>query len=189
MQTTTRILLCATLLVSCAGLEPARPSDPAAGAESPAEAGFGGTRLYARDGSIVGTQDGSSSTTGPHRELAPSEGGRMYILELYQKAIDERDGLAREARTLRDDLNLARADVAERERRLAEAQARIEQMSAENKRLLDENIELAARLTTAQIRRLQVEKILLEARIAELSSAPAEQAVATSEVPAPVDKP
>ena len=45
--------------------------------------------------------------------------------------------------------------------------------SAENRRLLDENLDLAARLTTAQIRRLQVEKILLESRIEEQRAAAA----------------
>ena len=106
----------------------------------------------------------------------------MYILELYQKAIDERDALELETRSLQSELDGARASLANTDRESAALQAQIAQLSAENKRLLDENVELAARLTTAQIRRLQVEKILLESRLEELRAAQAaSQATAKAE--------
>lgn len=180
-------------LSACAGLRlpDSAPMEPEEGASAEnAVYTTGESKLYARDGSIIGVNDRSSSATqGPQRELAPSEGGRMYILELYQKAIDERDALSGELRALQADLELAKSDNVKRDAALAERSARIEQLTAENKRLLDENIELAARLTTAQIRRLQVEKILLETRIAELSSAAMEAAPPLEAPPTTESKP
>ena len=135
-----------------------------------ANAQWGGSKLYARDGSVVGDGAQQDSGTAP-RELAPSEGGRMYILELYQKAIDQRDALESELGDMRAELDLAREAFGKSDNDLLAAEAKIAQITGENRRLLDENVELAARLTTAQIRRLQVEKLLLETRLDELKAA------------------
>ena len=107
----------------------------------------------------------------------------MYILELYQKAIDERDALELEVRSVQAELERARAAAAKAESEQSGSAGRIGALEEENRRLLAENVELAARLATAQIRRLQAEKLLLEARIAELSvgSSTTEASAATVE--------
>jgi chromosome segregation ATPase len=154
---------------------PSRETTPASPA---AENAWSGPRLYARDGTVVeetGATEaaaGDGETPAP-RDLAPSEGGRMYLLELYQKAIDERDALEGELRSTRAELARARESLAGSDRSATDLQAEIARLADENRRLQDENVELAARLTTAQIRRLQVEKALLEARIAEIAAAKA----------------
>src|SRR5204863_2848671 len=127
--------------------------------------------LYARDGTALNSNASANAQTPATepatRELQPSETGRMYILELYQKAIDERDGLRREMTTLAADLELARGQLTQGQKQQADLQARVAQLEADNKQRVDENVDLAARLVTAQIRRLQVEKILLEQRLTQ----------------------
>jgi septal ring factor EnvC (AmiA/AmiB activator) len=173
----------ALFAASCAQL-PAS-GDPNRGApalDSGAE-GWNGSRLYARDGSVVGQAPASSDArTAAPRELAASDGGRMYILELYQKTIEERDALQGELASLRAELRTVQEALVASDADLDGADAEIERLRAENKRLLEENIDLAARLTTAQIRRLQVEKILLEMRVEELKAL---QAAAASTAPVP----
>lgn len=171
------------LAFGCAAPErrAAPPSDPSL---APEPAGWQGGQLYARDGSAIGAAqagDASSGTSAAPREIAPSEGGRMYILELYQKAIDDRDALELEVRSLQVELDRVRAAAAKSEVELAAATDKTSALQAENQRLLAENVELAARLTTAQIRRLQVEKLLLESRILELRGADAKSATAQAE--------
>jgi hypothetical protein len=131
--------------------------------------------LYARDGKPVagakGPEDGAAPRELRSNEVHPSESGRMYILELYQKAIDERDGLKRELATLGGDFDNAKAQLADTQKQFAEAQKRLAELESDNKRQVEENIDLAGRLVTAQIRRLQVEKILLEQKIAQKNEA------------------
>ncbi len=139
-------------------------------------------QLYARDGSVVQTAQNAPQEAGvADRDLAPSEGGRMYILELYQKAIDDRDALELEVRSVQSELERARQSVTRAQAEQQTAAERVAALEAENQRLLAENVELASRLTTAQIRRLQAEKLLLENRLAELrSTAPTLPAAGTS---------
>lgn len=139
-------------------------------------------QLYARDGSVVSSASGGAQQAGvADRDLAPTEGGRMHILELYQKAIDARDALELEVRSAQAELERARTAVTKAQADQQAATERVAALEAENQRLLSENVELAARLTTAQIRRLQAEKLLLENRLAELrSAAPTLPAVGTS---------
>jgi chromosome segregation ATPase len=172
-------LLC-LLTVGCAssGTAVPPPGTPAAIAASEAATASTSTpaRLYARDGSVIGgdavaeavSAEASTQNAVADRQLGPSEGGRMYILELYQKAIDERDALELEVRSVQSELELARTAASRAESESSGGAQRIAALEEENRRLLAENVELAARLTTAQIRRLQAEKLLLEARIGEL---------------------
>lgn len=140
-------------------------------------------QLYARDGSVVNpAKNGAQEAGVADRDLAPSEGGRMYILELYQKAIDDRDALELEVRSAQSELERARASVTKAQVEQQTAAERVAALEAENQRLLAENVELAARLTTAQIRRLQAEKLLLENRLAELRSAAPTLPAASSSV-------
>ena len=76
-------------------------------------------------------------------------------------------------RTQQAELDRTKQSLVQSDQEVANLQAQLEQARAEGRRLLDENLDLAARLTTAQIRRLQVEKILLESRIDEQRTASA----------------
>ena len=124
-------------------------------------------RLYARDGSVVTPRSASApSEAGPaQREVQGSEGSRYYMLELYQQVVDERDALSGEVGRLGSELDASRARRVEMQGRLAELEALLATRDAELTKLRTDNVELAGRLTTAQIRRLQAEKLLLESRI------------------------
>jgi len=124
-------------------------------------------RLYARDGTVVAGPEDASALGPQRREVGDGASGRMVLLELYQNVIEERDALSLEVAALRAEL--AKAQDA---RRAAEAEAlaqtsQVEVLTVERDRLVAESLELAGRLTTAQIRRLQAEKLLLEHKIAQ----------------------
>jgi hypothetical protein len=151
-------------LALCACVAPNRTqTDLPAGAVP--EAG-GAQVLYARDGSVVQT-DGRPTTQsgGPAAERLPQEGSRTFMLELYQKAIDEKEALALEVKNLEATLSKSRAELAAALKASEELQQKHDALEAERARLQEENFELAGRLVTAQIRRLESEKILLESKI------------------------
>jgi regulator of replication initiation timing len=127
-------------------------------------------RLYARDGTVVAGPEDVSALEPQRREVGEGASGRMVLLELYQNVIEERDALSLEVTALRAELEKAQAA-----QRAAEAEAlaqtsKVEVLEVERDRLTAEGLELAGRLTTAQIRRLQAEKLLLEHKIAEQRS-------------------
>jgi len=122
--------------------------------------------LYARDGSVV-QADGRANTqrSGPAAERLPQEGSRTFMLELYQKAIDEKEALALEIKNLEATLEKSRSELAAALKLTEELQKKHDALEAERARLQEESFDLAARLVTAQIRRLESEKILLESKI------------------------
>lgn len=134
-----------------------RPAAPATG-EAP---------LVGWNGDVVEAPPAGTSVgdAGGGRVLEPAPGGRTTIIELYQAAIDERDALAREAEELRRALELAQASLAASAGSATDLEQRVAALEAENARLAQEQEELGARLATAQIRRLEAEKLLLEAQI------------------------
>ncbi len=185
-------LPCLALFASCAQIPVVDSSSQPGPQNDQRTAAWSGSRLYARDGSVVGPAPAGlaqDSRTAAPRELESSDGGRMYILELYQKAIDERDALHGELAGLRSQMRSVQEALIASENDLDAADVQLERLQAENKRLLAENVELAARLTTAQIRRLQVEKILLESRIEELNALQAAAAQTDASVRAEERKP
>jgi hypothetical protein len=129
--------------------------------------------LYARDGTPIPASGPGATAQDPaalsaHRLATDEGGGRMYILELYQKVIEERDSLALEVTALTGEIDRMRSTLLEADRRIAELEAMQTAFAREKQTLIDENLELAGRLTTAQIRRLQAEKILLENELDDL---------------------
>ena len=142
-----------------AGAAPsARLETPRPAAEEP--------RLYARDGSVVTPR--SAPREGPppaQRELQGSEGSRFHMLELYQQVVDERDALAGEVRRLTGELDAARQRQGRGDDRLAQLEKEQAERARELELLRAQSLDLAGRLTTAQIRRLQAEKLLLETRL------------------------
>jgi hypothetical protein len=135
------------------------PAGPVPDAGSPAV-------LYARDGSVVqsGGQAGTP-TTGPTAARLPQEGSRTFMLELYQRAIDEKEALALEIKNLEATLTKSRSELAAALKQHEALERQHAALEAERARLQEENFDLAGRLVTAQVRRLESEKILLESKI------------------------
>ena len=97
--------------------------------------------------------------------LEESGGSRLVLLDLYQIAVDERDELTLEVGALNDRIDHERQRYVELQRRLHELEATHEATRLEQRGLAEQNLELAGRLTMAQIRRLEAEKLLLESTL------------------------
>jgi len=162
-------LACGIALAGCYQMPKASESPVVGGTRVGSSLPSEASVLYARDGSPVrDLAPGALQTlpTSASRELGSEEGGsRLYLLELYQDAIEQKEELTLENRRHAAALSTA----AERERELEE---RVQTLEDENSTLQDfaaqferTNVELAERLTTAQIRRLEAEKMLLEATL------------------------
>jgi len=122
--------------------------------------------IYAWDGGVVDApKPGSVREGAPNHDVQPTEGGRMYILELYQEAIDDRDALQLEVTALNASLEQAQLAIDDYIKRLARAETIADSMTTERDRLRQENADLASRVVTAQIRRLEAEKLLLESKL------------------------
>jgi hypothetical protein len=149
--------------------------------------------LYARDGSVVQTDSrASTQPSGPAAARLPQEGSRTFMLELYQKAIDEKEALALEIKNLEATLEKSRTELSAALKDKDELQKKHDALEAERARLQEESFDLAARLVTAQIRRLESEKILLESkiewqRLEEKTGAEKAKAAPAREEPPPKD--
>jgi len=151
------------LALACRTNEPAASTPSAAAAWSDAPA----PTLYARDGTPV--QGAGPVTAEPPRHDATVPGAsRMSLLELYQKALEDKENYVREVQALQASLETASSTQAQLERERDEARTRITVLEQEVERAHADNVELAARLVTAQIRRLEAEKLLLETRLEAL---------------------
>jgi len=122
-------------------------------------------RLYARDGTLVAGPSDAQQPAGPQSRELGDGSGRMVLLELYQNVIEERDALALEVSALRAELERSRTTQKGAETEALAQVSRVEALESERARLAAEVLELAGRLTTAQIRRLQAEKLLLEHKL------------------------
>jgi hypothetical protein len=100
-------------------------------------------------------------------------GSRVTVIELLQQAVEERDRLRQEVEQLRAALDKAGQLAQELEAQHISKQGVLASAEQERQRLALENSELAARLATAQIRRLEAEKSLLEHVLAGSSTVPA----------------
>jgi hypothetical protein len=122
-------------------------------------------RLYARDGTLVAGPADASQPAGPHSRELGDGSGRMVLLELYQNVIEERDALSLEVSALRAELEKVRSTQKSAEAEALSQVSRVEALEAERAKLAADALEMAGRLTTAQIRRLQAEKLLLEHKL------------------------
>lgn len=138
---------------------------PDMGVVAKQEAPVGDTPLYARDGTVV---QGPGASSEPRHDVGSQNGSRMYLLELYQKTVEEKESLAREAQSLHEAISRAGETQAAIEKERDEARAQTAKLARDLERAQADNVELSARLVTAQIRRLEAEKLLLEARIEAL---------------------
>jgi len=122
--------------------------------------------LYARDGSIVTPADGSGAGGLPRREVQGGDGSRTKMLELYQRVVEERDHLQLSLADRDSELVLLRKQIEEERAHSVEVEARMKTAETASAELANQNLELAGRLTVAQIRRLEAEKKWLELSIA-----------------------
>lgn len=122
--------------------------------------------LYARDGSVVDTSAPAQERASAARRDVGGDSGRMYLLELYQQVIDERDELSREVYALRADLDAQSGALGQSQARVIELEGQVRELQARVEEQSQQATDLAARLTTAQIRRLQAERLLLEHKLA-----------------------
>jgi len=124
-------------------------------------------KLYARDGTVVGENRAPVEPAAQRRnqKLENDESSRSTILEWYQAALEERDALQLEVRALNAELTTTREALRVSNGRSAELEARVQALEADNQAQAKSNMDLAGRLTTAQIRRLQAEKLLLETKL------------------------
>jgi hypothetical protein len=153
-------------LGACAVANRTRTDLPAGPTPDGGNSSSGQPVLYARDGSIVGGEGHASTPpSGPAADHLPQEGSRTFMLELYQKAIDEKEALALEIKNLEVTLEKSRSELAAALKLTEELQKKHDALEAERARLQEEGFDLAGRLVTAQIRRLEAEKILLESKI------------------------
>jgi hypothetical protein len=131
--------------------------------------------LLAWDGGVVeGPTPGAVLERGtPQHGIEPSATGRMHIIELYQNALDERDSLIDERTELRSMLAAAQEALAANQANAATLEGKLLELQGESESLRAELSDLAARLVTAQIRRLEAEKLLLESQIQSRRQGPA----------------
>lgn len=172
--------LAGCLLASCrtdhlTSVDPFGPNAPLSMAERPVAFGSGapgplnGERpLLGWDGSPVGsTPPGVVKRTDEplgHRLEEPAV-NRLVLLDLYQSAVEERDDYLLRVQAGNSALEQAEMNYRNLEQRQLELQESYDQLGQEKSNLEVLNLELAKTLTTAQIRRLEAERVWLEAAI------------------------
>jgi len=108
----------------------------------------------------------------PKHGLEPQVQGRMHILNLYQEVLDERDSLLIELQRLNSALREGEQLLTQLRASEKEYGLRLSSLEEVKRTLVAQNRELSSRLTLAQIRRLESDKLLLETQIAMHTNAP-----------------
>lgn len=123
--------------------------------------------LYGRDGTPVWNAGTGETLTrqGPAGEAGSPDGSRVYMLELYQRVIDEKEKLHLEVQGLQAALERSQAELQAAQQKNTDCSNEAARLQSELEKSRAESLELAGRLVTAQIRRLEAEKLLLEHRI------------------------
>lgn len=132
-----------------------------------------GATLYGRDGSPVGVTSTNNSPNGVTvvsddplgHGLEGQRGSRLVLLDLYQKAVDERDELLLEVESQHEMLSAADTRIMALEAQNARIQTQLDAATLERNSLEGQTHDLAERLVTAQMKRLEAEKRYLETAI------------------------
>lgn len=127
--------------------------------------------LYGRDGTPVGaSQPGTvTTTTGPINDGVSVEGAaggsRSHLFDLYSEAVEERDELQDANEDLQIALEMSETRASDLSVQLASLRAEFDALGKDKQSADAQAFDLAARLATAQIARLEAERALLEATI------------------------
>jgi len=171
MKRCSGLMMALALAVGCVGVPAGQPAThsvaPTADAAWSSTSETPGPALYARDGSPVqGPVTGSITTTpSSPRHDVENPGSRLYLLELYQRVMDENEELKVELDNLDQLLQRSEQYGKELEVRILALEAQVTSEQSTVAELRAQMLDLAGRLTTAQIRRLEAEKLLLESTI------------------------
>lgn len=125
------------------------------------------TNLYDRQGNVVGEQKPGTTVVQPVAGLSSSaeDDTRWTLLEKYQSALAEKEQLTFELQAITNALRESEEREATSAATVEHLKKQLIDMNARGEALANQNLELAERLATAQIRRLQSEKLLLEAKL------------------------
>mgnify|MGYP001826267305 CR=1 FL=1 len=127
--------------------------------------------LYGRDGSPVGAAEPGTVTkttnaiNGGVDVEGPGGGSRSLLLDLYHEAIEDREQLTRANEDLQAALEMSENRANGLDEQLRSLQIQFDQLGTEKTQLEQQSFDLAARLATAQIARLEAERALLEATL------------------------
>ncbi|MCK6445377.1 MAG: hypothetical protein L6Q99_03210 [Planctomycetes bacterium] len=167
MRLSTPILVLLACVAACKAQQPGPPRTLEADAPPPV--------LYGRDGKPVGAAPRSVAA-----DSTPTD-GRLTLLELYQTSCQERDALLGELELVRADLDRTQAALLEAQAKIAGYETESADEAAQLEALRAENLELAARLATAHVRRMEAEKRVLELELEALEKAAAAESAAQAE--------
>jgi len=147
-------------------------------------------KLYARDGTPVDTGPKGSMRVEaePKREIGEAEGSRASLLELYTNAVAEKNALTEEVLNLRVALDMERHNVAVGIDERTVLRTEMTKLIRERDAAKTESMDLAARLTTAQIARLETQKQLLEIQIEARQREETAAIIQGASQPSPKDK-
>lgn len=134
----------------------ARPEE-----QRPTEYGFDGTPVGS---SLAGQVTSTKRPINDGVDQAP-QGTRNLLLDLYAENQKEVERLTTANEDLSIALEMAETRAADFEQQLKDLQAQFDQLGAEKQAADQKSFDLAARLATAQIARLEAERALLEGMI------------------------
>jgi hypothetical protein len=114
--------------------------------------------------------DGSATTSpgtvrtidDPLRPIEGAPTGRVWLLEMYQTAVNEKEHLARVGADTARERDAALAHVAELEKARVDLEARNAGLATELRELQTKSLELARRLAESELARLEAEKAALD---------------------------
>lgn len=156
-------LACTACVIPHSQPAPSSTNTATSASVSPAVEGV----LYARDGTPVmsGAKGAARVDAEPKRDFGEGEGNRASLLELYTNVVAEKNALTEEVIALKATLDQERKDAAAGVEERAVLRGELTRLVRERDALKTETLDLAARLTTAQIARLEAQKALLEVQI------------------------
>ena len=172
--------LSVSLLSGCI-LSPTQHSTPPAQAGWEASVGQPGAVLYGRDGSPIGAAApapmDAMAQAGPQAQVSPTEdmphrpqdavGSRPVLLELYQEVVTEKEALQFQLDATDQALKSTEDRMFDLEKRLEDEIRAREAAEVARREFEAQMFDIGRRLSVAQMRRLEAEKLLLEKTLAE----------------------
>lgn len=174
------LLLAGTPWLGACIVSPTQHSDSPAQVGWEASIGQPGAVLYGRDGSPVGASTAPAAAPNaqmPQTVVADTEdmphrpqdavGSRPVLLELYQTVVTEKEALEFQLEATQEALQSTEDRMFDLEKRLEEEIRAREASELARQQFEEQVFEIGRRLSVAQMRRLEAEKLLLEKTLAE----------------------